>query len=131
MELKFPLESDFGKYFLYDLYLKTLAEKGNEEKTVLEHSDKFNQCLNLNRQALRGYNCGERKKAIDEYFSTNQEKFTEFKDKLGDQCNSQISKYLSNYYYSQSTYADSNLYERISSEALLDNYLIDIKNCLN
>ena len=131
MEQKFPIESDFGKYFLYNLYLRTVANSSSEDKAHLDNSNKFNKCLNLNRYALRGFNCGERKKIVDQYFSNNADKFGEFKERVGDSCNSLISNYLSNYYYAQSSYVDSTLYERLSSEALLDSYLNDIKGCLN
>ncbi len=131
MEQKFPIESDFGKYFLYNLYLRTQAYKSSEESAHLDNSNKFNLCLNLNRNALRGFNCGERKKILDQYFSNNTEKFAEFKEKVGNTCNAQISNYLSNYYYAQSSFVDSTLYERLSSEALLDSYFNDINNCLN
>ena len=131
MEQKFPIESDFGKYFLYNLYLRTVSNNSSEESAQLDNSNKFNKCLNLNRYALRGFNCGGRKKNIDQFFSNNTDKFAEFKEKVGDSCNSQISNYLSSYYYAQSSFVDATLYERLSSEALLDSYLSDIKSCLN
>ena len=131
MDKKFPIESDFGKYFLYNLYLKTVAKDSSDNHMHVDNSNKFNMCLNLNRNALRGFNCAERKKTVDKHFSDNSEKFAEFKEKIGDSCNSQISNYLSNYYYSQSSYIESTLYERLSSQALLDSYLNDIKSCLN
>lgn len=130
MEQKFPVESDFGKYFLYNLYLRTISASKSEEKINLENSNKFNQCLNLNRNVLRGLNCAESKKAVENYFTVNADKFSDFKKKIGTTCNSQISGFLSNYYYLQSRYADSSLYERVSSETLLEEKFREIKNCL-
>jgi len=131
MEQKFPLESDFGKYFLYNLYLRATANNGSKEKKLLESSNKFNKCLNLNRYALRGYNCGEKKKVLDNYFNNNSDQFTEFKEKVSNSsCNNQLSSYLTNYFYSQSSYVNSSLYERLSSETLLDSYLVNVKECL-
>lgn len=131
MEQKFPIESDFGKYFLYNLYLRSIATNGSVEEAQLQNSNIFIKCINLNRLALRGYNCGERKKTLDQYISQNADNFAEFKEKVGDSCNSQISNYLSSYYYSQSSIVDSTLYEIISSQALLESNLNEIKKCLN
>jgi len=131
MEQKFPVDSDFGKYFLFNLYLRTLALNNSEEKSVLANSNIFNKCLNLNRSSLRGFNCGDKKKTIDNYFTTNADKFAEFKEKVGTSCNSQISNFLSSYFHSQSTFVDSTLHNRLSNEVLLESSLSEIKSCLN
>jgi len=131
MEQKFPLESDFGKYFLYNMYLTLVAgsSKNNKDIEVLHNSNIFNRCLNLNRYALRGFNCGEKKRIVDQYFSTNADDFAAFKGSVGDSCNNEISKYLSNYYHAESSFVDSTLYERLSTEALLESNFDGIMSC--
>ena len=131
MEIKFPVDSDFGKYFLYNLYLRSLSTKTQDDKIQLDNSNKFNKCLNLNRLALKGFNCGQRKRLLDNYFTSNSENFSEFKEKVGESCNSQISRYLSSYYNKESTYVEASLYDRVSNETISESNLLEIKNCLN
>ena len=131
MESKFPIESDFGKYFLYELYLKTIASKSKENYENLNNATLFSQCLNINRRSLRSYNCGERKRKLDTFFSENSENFNEFKHKIKEECSSQISNYLSVKFHNESTSLENSLFQKLNNEEILESKLKEVGNCLN
>ena len=131
MESKFPIESDFGKYFLYELYLRTVANQSQENSKELKNALAFSECLNLNRRSLRSLNCGERKRNLDKYFTDNLDSFSEFKEKIGEECSSQISNYLSSKFNFESTSLETNLYQKLNNEAMLEFNLKNVGKCLN
>ena len=131
MESKFPIESDFGKYFLYELYLRTVANQSQENFKELTNAFNFSECLNLNRRSLRSLNCGERKRNLDKYFTDNLDSFSEFKEKIGEECSSQISNYLSSKFNFESTSLETNLYQKLNNEAMLESNLKNVGKCLN
>ena len=131
METKFPVESDFGKYFNYVLYLRSLKNQNKETKNELDNAITFQKCINLNRSSLRLLNCGERKKKLDNFIEQNFESFSEFKEKISPDCAPQISKYLSLKFHLESSNLDSTLFEKINIMSMVDKNLIDVEECLN
>jgi hypothetical protein len=131
MESKFPIESDFGKYFLYELYLKTNADFSKENFENLKNATLFSQCLNINRRSLRSYNCGERKRKLDNYFIENKDDFNKFREKISENCSSQISNYLSIKFHNESTSLESNLFQKLNNEEMLKSNLKEVGKCLN
>ena len=131
MESKFPIESDFGKYFLFELYLKTIANKNKENFENLKNATLFSQCLNINRRSLRSYNCGERKRKLDNFFIENKNEFNEFKQKITENCFSHISNYLSAKFHNESTSLESSLFQKLNNEEILESNLKEVGKCLN
>ena len=130
MESKFPIESDLGKYFTYELYLRSMANS-EEKDNQLHNAEQFQQCLNLNRVSLRSLNCGERKKKLDSFIESNSDNFSEFKEKISQDCHPQISNYLSSRFVHESSSLENSLYQRLNSEVMLENNLADVLKCLN
>ena len=126
METKFPLESDLGKYFVYELYLRTKPDT----KKQLENAVIFQKCLNLNRVSLRTLNCGERKKNLDNFIAENSEDFSEFKEKVSEECNTSISKYLSSKFSQETATDDISLYQRFNNEVMIDANFNEVNECL-
>jgi hypothetical protein len=131
MESKFPIESDFGKYFFYELYLKTIADLSKENFENLRNATLFSECLNINRRSLRSYNCGERKRKLDNFFMENKNDFNQFKEKITENCSSQISNYLSMKFHNESTSLESTLFQKLNNEETLKSKLKEVGKCLN
>ncbi len=131
METKFPIESDFGKYFIYELYLRSLKNNNKETIKQIENAHQFQECLNLNRRSLRSLNCGQRKKILDNFIEENSESFAEFKEKISQDCAPQISKYLSSRFNHESTNIETSLYQRLNNEVMLEVNLQAVNECLN
>ena len=130
MEAKFPIESDFGKYFIYELYLRA-NNKNQETYNHLENAIQFHKCLNMNRRSLRTLNCGERQKKLDNFIEQNTENITEFKEKIPEECHGRISNYLSAKFSFENSSIDTSLYQRLNNELMLEKQLSDAMGCIN
>ena len=131
METKFPIESDFAKYFIYELYLTSLKSNNKEIVNQLENARKFQECINMNRRSLRLLNCGERKKNLESFIEQNSEGFAEFKEKISQECAPQVTSYLRSKFNYESTKSDITLHQRLNNEVMVLANLEAVNQCMN